>query len=42
MIKIGVLIKDFNELRNFELRILKYIIDDSELELSILLRIEKT
>ena len=36
MIKIGVLIKDFNELRNFELRILKYIIDDPELELSIL------
>ena len=38
MIKIGVLIKDFNELRNFELRILKYIIDDSELELSILFK----
>ena len=38
MIKIGVLIKDFNELRNFELRILKYIIDDPELELSILFK----
>ena len=38
MIKIGVLIKDFNELRNFELRILKYIIDDPELELSVLFK----
>ena len=37
MIKIGILCKNFDELRNFEFRIIEYILNDPDLELSLLI-----
>ena len=36
-IKIGILCKEFDALRNFELRIIQHILDDSSLELKLLI-----
>jgi hypothetical protein len=37
MIKIGILLKNFNDLENYELRIIQKIFDDSELDLSLII-----
>lgn len=37
MIRIGILSKQINDLRNFELRIIKHILEDPDLDLSILI-----
>ena len=37
MIKIGILLKSFENLRNFELRIIQKILDDKDLELSLVI-----
>ncbi|MCX2718055.1 glucosamine inositolphosphorylceramide transferase family protein [Lentiprolixibacter aurantiacus] len=38
MLKIGILIRDFESLRNYELRIINNIIDDENLKLSLLIK----
>ena len=37
MIKIGILLKNFQNLENYELRIIKKIFDDNELKLSLII-----